>query len=92
MSAGFDFDKALLDPASVFGAPEDVLSQAGLSDAQKIDILRRWEYDANEVAVAEEEGMQGSKPLLVRRVALALDTLTGGMDAERLKTTKQNSP
>ncbi|WP_417483137.1 hypothetical protein [Maricaulis sp.] len=91
MSQTFDYDKALLDPADMFDTPEDVLTQPGLTTAQKIDLLRRWEYDANEVAVAEEEGMQGEKPLMVRRVALALETLTGGSDADRLKTTKQNT-
>ena len=91
MSRTIDYDRALLDPADEFDTPEDVLTQPGLTDAQKIELLRRWKYDASEVAVAEEEGMQGDKPLMVRRVALALETLTGGCDANRVKTTKQNA-
>lgn len=90
MSTGFSFGRALVDPASVFSAPNDVLNQAGLKPAQRIEILRRWQYDANQVAVAEEEGMPGNSPLMVRSVALALNALTDGVDCERLKTTKLN--
>lgn len=90
MSTGFSFGRALLDPASVFRAPDDVLTQAGLKPAQRVEILRRWQYDAHQVAVAEEEGMPGNRPLMVRSVALALHTLTAGVDCERLKTTKLN--
>ncbi len=44
-----DLDKALLDPASVFKTPEGVLNSHELSREQKIEILRRWEYDAREL-------------------------------------------
>ncbi|WP_339747655.1 hypothetical protein [uncultured Maricaulis sp.] len=80
MSDPFNYNKALDNPALAFETPEDVLAQAGLSDAQRIEILRRWSFDATEIADAEGEGMQGDKPLLERRVALALETLTGGSD------------
>ncbi len=79
MDDNLDYDKALLDPASVFAAPEEVLERTDLSTEQKIEILRRWEYDASEVAVAEEEGMLGDRPLMLHRVLLALEQLTGGI-------------
>jgi hypothetical protein len=90
MSAPINYDEALLNPAAAFETPEAVLAQEGLSKKQKIEILRRWEYDASEVAVAEEEGMQGEKPLMLRRVALALEELTGGGDTPHAAPTKQD--
>jgi hypothetical protein len=76
--AAIDLPQALLNPSSVFATPEEVVWCSDLTRQQKIDILRRWEYDANEEAVAEEEGMQSEQPLMVRRVVLALEQLTGG--------------
>jgi len=82
MSVSFNYDKALENPALAFDTPEAVLIQAGLSDGQKIEILRRWSFDATEIADAEGEGMPDNKPLLERRVALALESLTDGNDVE----------
>jgi hypothetical protein len=84
-----DYDKALLDPGAVFSGPEEVLEDTVLSKAQKIEVLRRWEYDASELAVAEEEGMQDGEPSLLRRILLALDALTGGVDVSHTPPTKQ---
>jgi hypothetical protein len=52
-----DIEQALLDPTSVFGHPKDVLSHPELTREQKIEILRRWAYDAKELEVADEENM-----------------------------------
>lgn len=41
-----DVNLAFLDPTSVFKIPNDVLKCNDLSRKQKIQILRRWEYDA----------------------------------------------
>lgn len=90
MGTTIDYRAALLDPEAVFQTPEAVLEQTGLTTEQKIEILRRWEYDASEVAVAEEEGMVADKPLILRRVLLALDRLTGGVDVEHTGPTKQD--
>ena len=84
-----DYDKALLDPGSVFSTPEEVLEDTTLTREQKIELLRRWEYDASEVGVAEEEGMQNGEPSLVHRIMLALDKLTGGVDVSHTPPTKQ---
>jgi len=85
-----DMDKALLDPGAVFATPEDVLGHAGLTPEQKIEILRRWAYDAAEVAVAVEEGMPGEDNGLLRRILLALEQLGGGIDAGHTGPTKQD--
>ena len=89
MDERIDYDKALLDPASVFATPEEVLDRADLTREQKIEILRRWEYDASEIAVAEEEGMVADQPLILSRVLLALEQLTGGIVSRPTPPTKQ---
>jgi hypothetical protein len=83
-------DQALLDPASVYAAPEDVLADAALTKQQKIEILQRWEYDSREDAVAVEEGMPGSGGEMLRRILLAIDPLTDGSDVEHAGPTKQH--
>jgi len=84
-----DIEKARLDPGSVFSNPEELKAHPGLTNEQKIEILRRWAYDASELAVAEEEGMTGGESSLLARVLEALNALTGGYDAEHSPPTKQ---
>ena len=84
-------DLVRLDPGSGFGSPEEVLHRADLTTAEKVDILRPWEYDAAEVAVAEDEGMRGSESDLLRQILLALETLTSGTEFARTGPTKQHA-
>jgi hypothetical protein len=58
-SIQIDIERAKLDPAHEFKRPKDVLENDSISRTDKIDILRRWAYDEREIAVAEEENMQG---------------------------------
>ncbi len=55
-----NLDQAKIDPTAVFHRPKDVLKEKTLSREQKIDILKRWEYDERELAVAEAENMQSA--------------------------------
>ena len=55
--AAMDLDKAMLDPNSVFHAPNDVLGVPGLSPEEKKQILVRWEADVEALLRATEEGM-----------------------------------
>jgi len=57
-----DIEKALLNPAMVFKNPQEVVESNDLSPEQKIEILRRWEYDVRELQVADEESMTAPKP------------------------------
>lgn len=91
-SRRIDLEQALLDPASVFAAPEDVVAHPGLTREQKIDILKAWEYDAVETAVATEEGMPGDENGLLRRVLLALETLAAPQALADTAPTKQHPP
>jgi hypothetical protein len=80
-----------LDRDAIFTSPEDVLADTILTVTQKVDLLQRWNYDASEVAVAEEEGMlgvPGDDDDLQRRTRLALEQLTWG--AVETAPTKQH--
>ena len=84
-----DVNKAMLDPTMVFEDPKDVVANVELSRDQKIEILRRWEYDARQLEVAEEEaGMAVRRPEMFDRVLQALHTLGVERDIEHTPPTK----
>lgn len=89
MTHDMRISRALLDPAAEYETPDDVLNDPALSEAQKIEILRRWEYDASEISVAEEEGMAHVDSVTVGQVLLALHKLVPDIDTERSPPTKQ---
>ena len=68
---------ALLDPAAVFGSPEEVERDVALGREEKLAILRSWEEDAHELAVAEDESMGGGEPSRLEEVVAARVRLTG---------------
>ena len=71
-----DLRKAMLDPALVFRGPEDLLKRDELTREQKIEILRRWKFDALQLQVAEEENMGSEQPSdILDRVLQALHAL-----------------
>ncbi len=49
-----DIDKAMLDPTAAFRTPEEVLLREDMTREQKVEVLRRWAYDARNLEVAEE--------------------------------------
>ena len=84
-----DVNKAMLDPTMVFKDPKDVVANVELTRDQKIEILRRWEYDARQLEVAEEEaGMAVRRPEMFDRVLQALHTLGVERDIEHTPPTK----
>ncbi len=84
-----DLKKVMLDPTSVFKDPEEVVASGELNRDQKIEILRRWEYDARQLEVAEEEaGMAVRCPDMFDRVVQALHTLGVERDMEHSPPTK----
>ncbi len=76
-----DIEKALFDPGGVFETPNDVFTESSLTREQKIKILRRWEYDARELAVAEEENMGGGPPNMLSEVLQSLHRLEAENEA-----------
>ena len=84
-----DVKKAMLDPPMVFKDPKDVVANVELTRDQKIEILRRWEYDARQLEVAEEEaGMAVRHPDMFDRVLQALHVLDVERDIEHTQPTK----
>lgn len=84
-----DVEKAMLDPTEVFEEPSEVVSADELTREQKIEILRRWEYDAHQLQVAEEEaGMSLRRPELLDLIIQALHGLGVERDTEHTPPTK----
>jgi len=81
--------QALLDPTSVFARPEDILRERTLTRDEKIEILRRWEYDARDLEVATEENMPEGPPSQLGAVLRALRQLNVTSDCEHAPPTKQ---
>ena len=75
-----DLDQARLDPASVFGHPQDVIAAKGITKEDKKSILSRWEEDADALLRASDEGMpveHRSPGELLRAVHEAMQLLDG---------------
>ena len=83
-----DFEKAKLNPATVFNSPQEVVSNQELSREQKIEILRQWEQDARLMEVAEEENMPGPESKLLQPIRDALHALNYWPDTEHSSPSK----
>jgi hypothetical protein len=83
--AAIDLEQAKIDPASVFGAPSEVLRAAGLTPEDKRAILVRWEADAEALLRATGEGMSENRSPaeLLRAVHEALERLDIGHTGQR---------
>lgn len=84
-----DINNALINPSAVFRTPQEALLREDISRDQKIAILRRWEYDARELEVAEEENMTGPEPDILDEILAALHALDAWADTEHSAPTKQ---
>ena len=91
MPGTVDFETALKNPAAAFATPAAILEAATLSREQKLALLRQWEYDESELAVATEEGMPGNGTSLLQQIGAALAALEPEGD-ERLAASKQRVP
>jgi hypothetical protein len=67
-----DLTEAITSPVSVFDFPLEVVACPGLSRAQKIEILKRWELDARALQRATDENMSGGEPPMLDEVNRAL--------------------
>ena len=86
-----DVKKALLNPSAVFHRPQEVVQNKELSREQKIEILRRWEYDSRELQVADEESMTApqAEAVTLDTILNALRKLDAAADVEHSAPTKQ---
>lgn len=86
-----DWELAKRNPGAVFDSPEDLRDSPELTKPQKIELLKRWAYDAADASVALEEGMPAGPELsLELRVLEALGQLGAAPDVEHASPTKQH--
>jgi len=83
-----NIEQAMTNPTSVFANPDEVIQKKTLTRDQKIRILKRWEYDALELEVAEEENMGGGSPSILDQVLNALHRLDAEVDVDHSPPTK----
>ena len=79
---------ALRDPSRVFEEPKDVATDKRLTAEQKLSILERWEMDARELAVAEEENMAGGESNRLHEVLNAKQLVSAGTRRKKKAPTK----
>jgi len=71
-----DYELALLDPTAIFDEPKQVVAETSLTPSQQLKILKRWEYDALELMVADEENMLGEgQGNLLRQIRTLMNEL-----------------
>ena len=73
--SGIELKRARLVPSSVFASPDEVVGSTELSWAQKIAILRRWEFDSR----GTENGAIVTQGPMLSRVREALAALGAAM-------------
>jgi hypothetical protein len=78
MAEKLDYNEALRDPAAHFADPAALVDTQELTAEQKIALLRQWEYDESEMAVATEEGMPGGDNSVLQAITAALAVLDPG--------------
>ena len=72
---GIELKRARLVPSSVFASPDAVVRSTELSRAQKIQILRRWEFDCSRNLGGERVALLGDLTGMLTRVRGALASL-----------------
>ena len=70
-----DLDRALVNPASVFPSPQDVVRHPLLSLDCKREVLCRWAWDEYLLDLALVDGMPEGEPSRLPEVRAALRTL-----------------
>jgi hypothetical protein len=71
-----DLDRALVNPASVFDTPHDVVRHPLLTIDCKREILQRWVWDEYLLDLANTEGMPEGEPSRLDSVKAALRLVT----------------
>lgn len=72
-----------------YESPEQLVADPDLTRDEKISILRNWEYDARELAVATEEGMGQDDAGLLGRILVCLHELRPTSASDKVVPTKQ---
>ena len=72
---GIELKRARLVPSSVFTSPDAVVRSADLSRAQKIQILRRWEFDCRRLPDGDQPACFADLTGMLSRIQGALASL-----------------
>ena len=84
-----DIDRAMRNPASVFGTPEVVRDSTELTQEQKRAILLQWKDQLQQLQQADDEGMQrsdgtaGARSDVLTRVASILSRIDADAKAPK---------
>ncbi len=71
-----DYEHVIIDPASHFSDPNDILDSQSYSETQKRKLLKAWQLDITLLHVCEEENMSNSDDVkMLSRINRALNTL-----------------
>lgn len=70
-----DYDRALLNPSSVFEMPLDIVMTQSMTAEQKLEVLKRWETDSRLLEEATNENLSGGEPSRLGEVRKAIDVL-----------------
>lgn len=70
-----DLQQARRSPSAVFSTPGEVVEDPDLSRDDKIEILRRWRYDALLLETAQSENLQSEQDTQLRSILDALQEL-----------------
>lgn len=81
---GIELKRARLVPSAMFTSPDAVVRSADLSRAQKIQILRRWEFDARRPLNGDPAASAGDVAGLLQQVQGALAALGALPPAEAM--------
>jgi uncharacterized protein (UPF0128 family) len=87
------FEQAMGDVSKLFERPGAVLADREFTAAQKLKLLKQWEYDLREMQVAADENMTGPKmennDELLREVRACLGKLGDAHSPETSASHKQ---
>jgi hypothetical protein len=72
---GIELKRARLVPSSMFASPDAVVRSTDLSRTQKLQILRRWEFDAQRTPSTDPILALGDTASMLKRVRGALAEL-----------------
>ena len=78
--------QALINPTAVFAKPNEVVFNPALSRKQKIDVLRRWEYDARMLQMGNQESKFDESEEILAEILESLHQLDYWPDLDRHRT------
>lgn len=68
-------ERILLSPEEYYAEPEDVLRDDGLSDEEKLSVLRAWADEIMQLEIATAENMDGPDSAYLTRINICLEIL-----------------